>query len=70
MELKEALLALEEPAGRIKGGINALGVMTMGLAQARDPYAEGFNVIWSCLVDADQELRKQFALCLKYSPAE
>lgn len=57
MELQKLLLGLEEPASRIKGGINALGIMTMGLLQVHDPYADGFFTIWSCLVDAEQELQ-------------
>ena len=37
MTYQELLLSLEEPVSRISGGINAIGVMTMGLSLAGDP---------------------------------
>ena len=61
MELQELLLGLEEPVSRIKGGINALGIMTTGLFMAKDPYADGFNAVWNYLVDAEQDLQN----CIK-----
>lgn len=64
MELKEALLELENPVHRISDGINAVGLMTMGLAEARDPYADGFNAIWNFLVDAERDFQNQLQACL------
>ena len=64
MELKEALLELENPVHRISDGINAVGLMTMGLAEARDPYADGFNAIWNYLVDAERDFQKQITACM------
>lgn len=64
MELKEALLHLENPAYRISSGINAIGIMTMGLAQVRDPYADGFNAVWNFLTDAERDFQKQLQACL------
>lgn len=58
------LLDLEVTANRINDGINAIGIMTMGLVQVRDPYADGFNVIWGYLVDAGRDFRNQLAACL------
>jgi len=63
MELREALLNLERPACRINDGINAVGVMAMGLSMAKDPYADGFNAIWNYLVDANQDFQEQLKAC-------
>lgn len=64
MELQELLVNLEDPVSRISGGINAIGIMTMGLAQAADPYTKGFDAVWNYLVDADRDLQKQIKNCL------
>lgn len=64
MEYLEPLLELEEPARRLSSGINAIGLMTLGLAQAKDPYAEGFHMVWSYLVDADRDFQEQVKDCL------
>ena len=61
MTYQELIMDLEDPVNRISGGINAIGIMTMGLAQARDPYTDGFNVVWNYLVDAEQDLRRCIA---------
>ena len=63
MELQELLIDLEDPISRISGGINAIGIMTMGLTQAADPYAEGFNAVWNYLVDAERDFHKQLMAC-------
>ena len=59
--MEESSLELEVIADRISGGVNAIGLMTIGLAQAHDPYADGFNVIWNYLVDAERDLQS----CIK-----
>lgn len=64
MEYLELLLELEEPARRLSSGINAVGIMAMGLTQAKDPYADGFFAIWNYLVDADRDFQKQVENCL------
>ena len=64
MDLQEAFINLQDSAVRISDGINAVGIMTMGLAQVRDPYAGGFNVIWNYLVDAERDFQIQLAACL------
>lgn len=61
MTYQELLMDLEGPVSRISGGINAIGIMTMGLAQVHDPYADGFNVVWNGLVDAERDLRRCIA---------
>lgn len=37
--------------------------MAMGLAQVRDPYADGFNSVWHYLIDAEQKLQKRIEQC-------
>lgn len=64
MELKEAWLYIENPAARISSGINAIGIMAMGLAQVRDPYADGFNAVWNYLTDAQKDFQTQLQACL------
>lgn len=65
MELREALLAMEEPARHLNGGINAIGVMSMGLSMAKDPYADGFNAVWNYLINAERDLQKKVHICLE-----
>lgn len=64
MDYQELLLELEDTVNRISGGINAIGIMTMGLVHVSDPYADGFHMIWNCLVDADRDLQNQVKRCL------
>ena len=64
MTYHETFLDLQDTAGRISDGINAIGIMTMGLAQVRDPYADGFNAVWNYLVDAERDFKRQLAVCL------
>lgn len=64
MELRETFLDLQDTAGRISDGINAVGLMAMGLSMARDPYADGFNAVWNYLVDAERDLQRQLRVCL------
>ena len=52
-------------ANHIHDGINAIGIMTMGLAQVRDPYADGFYFLSDYLTEAAQNLRKQTDRCLQ-----
>ena len=64
MEYRQALIHLKDAAGCIHDGINAVGIMSMGLAQAIDPYADGFNAIWNYLADAEVNFQKQLQACL------
>lgn len=61
MTYQELLMDLEAPVNRISGGINAIGIMAMGLAQVHDPYTDGFNAVWNYLVDAERDLRRCIA---------
>ena len=63
MTYQEFLVDMEEPIKRITDGINAVGIMTMGLAQVKDPYADGFYAIWNYLVDAELDLQTQLTAC-------
>ena len=64
MTIQEMKINLESPIKRISDGINALGIMTMGLVEVEDLYADGFNVIWNYLADAELDFQKQLAACL------
>ena len=65
MNDRQALIDLEDAAQQVYDGINAIGIMTMGLAQVSDPYADGFHAAWSYLVDAERNLRKRIERCTK-----
>ena len=66
MELRKALLALEEPARQIDESINAVGIMVIGLFAQEDPYADGFHAIWRYLCDANEVFQKQLQTCLEF----
>lgn len=56
MNTKELLLDLEEPLHRLKCAVNAVELMMYGLGRVRDPYADGFFVIWNCLQEAEEDI--------------
>lgn len=64
MEHIEAFINLKDAAGRISDGINAVGLMAMGLSMARDPYADGFNAVWNYLTDAEWDFQEQITACM------
>lgn len=64
MSLREDLDHLSTAAFDISQGINALGVMALGLSSARDPYADGFNALHNYLFDANQKLHKYLDACM------
>lgn len=59
-ELDDLAIAIRD----VSQGINALGVMTLGLAQARDPYADGFNALYTYLFQADMNVYTRLKTCL------
>lgn len=65
MDLDDALMDLEETYHRLSCLLNTLGLMVLGLMQARDPYADGFNALWVDLTDADWEIQRQISACQK-----
>ena len=65
MSLREDLNNLDIAIHQVSQGINAIGAMTMGLTQARDPYAGGFNAVFGLLIDADREVHKCLSDCIK-----
>lgn len=52
------LLDLEEPLQRLRCAVNAVELMTYGLGGAKDPYADGFQAIWNCLREAEEDIQK------------
>ena len=63
MSLHEDLDDLEIAIHNVSQGVNAIGVMTLGLMQAHDPYADGFNALYIYLLDANKELHKHLDAC-------
>lgn len=58
---KEILLDLEEPLDRLSCGVNAMGLMVLGLAQAHEPYANGLHAVWDYLREAELDVQKVLA---------
>ena len=65
MSLRENLDKLDIAIHDMSQGINALEAMTMGLAQVKDPYADGFNALHIYLFQADMEVHEHLTACLK-----
>lgn len=63
MNPDDALMELEETYNRLSCLLNTLGLMVLGLMQARDPYADGFNALWFCLTEADQSMKDCLSAC-------
>jgi len=64
MSLHEELLELDAAANRLSQGVNALGLMAMGLDREADPYADGFEVLFRYMRDVDRDVRKYLDNCL------
>lgn len=59
-ELDDLAIAIQD----VSQGINALEAMTLGLAHAKDPYADGFSALHTYLFQADMEVHKHLKTCL------
>jgi len=59
------MLDLDSAIRTLSQGVNALGLMAVGLDQAMDPYADGFNALLTYMEDADQKVRQQLKDCLE-----
>lgn len=64
MSLWENLDDLDIAIQNVSQGINAMEAMTLGLIQAKDPYADGFNALCTYLFQADMEVHKRLTACL------
>ena len=56
MNQQELLIKLEDSFNRFDWGLNAIELMVLGLSQAKDPYAGGFQAVWLCLKEAEEEM--------------
>ena len=65
MSLHEKLIDLDTAMGELSRNVNVASVMALGLAQACDPYADGFYFISDRLLEAVQSLREQTDRCLQ-----
>ncbi len=65
MSLHEELLELDSAVRNLSQGVNALQVMSLGLFEALDPYADGFSALLDYMRDADREVREYMDNCLK-----
>ena len=58
MNEQNILLDLEEPLQRLKCAVNAVELMTYGLGDVKDPYADGLFAIWCYLWEAEKDIQK------------
>lgn len=58
MNTRELLMDLEEPLHRLKCAVSAVELMMYGLGRTKDPYADGFFVIWNYLREAEEDIQK------------
>jgi len=65
MSLDEELLELDAAVRCLSQGVNALGLMALGLNQVADPYTTGFNALFCYMTDADQEVHQHLKNCLE-----
>ena len=65
MSLQKELLELEVAANQVSRLINAIDLMSIGLDQEDDSYADGFFAVCDYLIQADRTLRTQVKNCLK-----
>ena len=64
MEHQSTIMELEERFNDLLEGLNAIELMVLGLAQAKDPYIAAFHVVWLYLkesADGIQELLSELA---------
>jgi len=65
MSLHEELLDLDSAVNRLSQGVNALGLMAMGLDRDAEPYADGFDALFRYMMDANRDVRKYLDHCLE-----
>ena len=63
MDRENSWIELEEAYERLSCLLNTFGLMVLGLMQARDPYADGFNALLGCLTEADREVQRRLSDC-------
>ena len=64
MSLHEKLIDLDTAMGELSRNVKVASVMALGLAQACDPYADGFFALSIHLTDSEREVRKCLSDCL------
>lgn len=63
MDAEDSLMELEETYNRLSCLLSALELMVLGLMEARDPYARGFNALFVCMAETDLEIRRRLSSC-------
>lgn len=58
MERQDSILELKDLFSRLWEDLNAIELMVLGLAQARDPYAKGFGAICTCFRENMTEIQE------------
>lgn len=65
MSLQKELLNLDTAVDKLSQGVNAIGLMTLGLVQMQHPYADSFYLLYSCMSEADRQVRSCLDACIK-----
>ena len=65
MNIQENLLDLDTAVDKLSQGVNAVGLMSMGLVQTQDPYADSFCMLFHYMVEADRAVHAHLEACFK-----
>lgn len=67
MELRCALLELDEDVERLSRGVNAVWAVCKAIQHSQSDYAKGLWAVWEYLDEADEAVRRQLDHCLALS---
>ena len=67
LELRCALLELDEDVERLSRGVNAVWAVCEAIQHSQSDYAKGLWAVWEYLDEADEAVRRQLDHCLALS---
>ncbi|NBI66437.1 hypothetical protein D1646_06340 [Pseudoflavonifractor sp. 60] len=65
MNLQDNLLELDAAVEKLSQGVNAVGLMSMGLVQTQNPYADSFCMLFNYMVEADRAVHAYLDACFE-----
>ena len=65
MNLQDQLLELDAAVDKLSQGVNAVGLMSMGLVQMQNPYADSFCMLFHYMAEADRAVRTYLDACFE-----
>lgn len=58
MECQTDIMELEEKFEHLLEGLNAIELMVLGMAHAKDPYTGAFNAVWIYLKESADDIQR------------